>query len=187
MQYGFFDIKNREYVITRHDTPTPWINYIGSGKYGGIVSNTGGGYSFHKDPKNRRVTRYRYNSLPVDRPGRYIYLKNKETGKYWNPGFEPSQTKLSKYRCRHGLGYTVILFMFGILTTGIPVIITSFGDPYIRQFCPAAPTYINAFDETVAAQEAASKAWFGEIAIKGKMPVSMSHVFDRGEGLTLNK
>lgn len=108
MQYGYFDQKAREYVITRPDTPTPWINYIGSGKYGGIVSNTGGGYSFHKDPQNRRITRYRYNNIPMDRPGRYIYIRDRETGEYWNPGFQPVQRKLDSYRCRHGMGYTVL-------------------------------------------------------------------------------
>ncbi len=76
MKFGYFDDRAREYVITRPDTPTPWINYIGSGKYGGIVSNTGGGYSFHKDPQNRRITRYRYNSIPMDRPGRYVYIRD---------------------------------------------------------------------------------------------------------------
>ncbi|MBP7175891.1 MAG: glycosyl transferase [Thermoclostridium sp.] len=108
MQYGYFDQQAREYVITRPDTPTPWINYIGSGKYGGIVSNTGGGYSFHKDPQNRRVTRYRYNNIPMDRPGRYIYIRDAITGEYWNPGFQPVQRKLDAYSCRHGLGYTVL-------------------------------------------------------------------------------
>ena len=108
MQYGYFDQKAREYVITRPDPPTPWINYIGSGKYGGIVTNTGGGYSFHKDPQNRRVTRYRYNNLPMDRPGRYIYIRDSVTGEYWNPGYQPVQRKLDFYRCRHGMGYTVL-------------------------------------------------------------------------------
>ena len=108
MRYGYFDEAANEYVITRPDTPTPWINYIGSGKYGGIVSNTGGGYSFHKDPQNRRITRYRYNSIPMDRPGRYIYIKDPATGEYWNPGFQPSGTKLDGYSCRHGMGYTVL-------------------------------------------------------------------------------
>lgn len=108
MKYGYFDKKNKEYVVTRPDTPTPWINYIGSGTYGGIVSNTGGGYSFHKDPQNRRVTRYRYNSIPMDRPGRYIYIRNKETGEYWNPGYQPVMKKLDSYCCRHGMGYTVL-------------------------------------------------------------------------------
>jgi len=108
MQYGYFDQKAREYVITRPDTPTPWINYIGSGKYGGIVSNSGGGYSFHKDPQNRRITRYRYNNIPMDRPGRYIYIRDKATGEYWNPGYQPVQRRLDSYRCRHGMGYTVL-------------------------------------------------------------------------------
>jgi cellobiose phosphorylase len=108
MRYGYFDKKNKEYVITRPDTPTPWINYIGSGNYGGIISNTGGGYSFHKDPQNRRVTRYRYNSIPMDRPGRYIYIRNKENGEYWNPGYQPVQRKLDSYSCRHGMGYTTL-------------------------------------------------------------------------------
>lgn len=108
MKFGYFDERAREYVITRPDTPTPWINYIGSGKYGGIVSNTGGGYSFYKDPQNRRITRYRYNSIPVDRPGRYVYIRDTATGEYWNPGFQPSATKLDSYLCRHGMGYTVL-------------------------------------------------------------------------------
>ncbi len=108
MKYGYFDEGAREYVVTRPDTPTPWINYIGSGKYGGIVSNTGGGYSFHKDPQNRRITRYRYNSIPMDRPGRYIYIRDAATGEYWNPGFQPTARKLDSYSCRHGMGYTVL-------------------------------------------------------------------------------
>jgi cellobiose phosphorylase len=108
MKYGYFDEGAREYVVTRPDTPTPWINYIGSGKYGGIVSNTGGGYSFHKDPQNRRITRYRYNSIPMDRPGRYIYIRDAATGEYWNPGYQPSARKLDSYSCRHGMGYTVL-------------------------------------------------------------------------------
>jgi cellobiose phosphorylase len=108
MKFGYFDERTREYVVTRPDTPTPWINYIGSGKYGGIVSNTGGGYSFHKDPQNRRITRYRYNSIPMDRPGRYVYIRDAATGEYWNPGFQPSGTKLDSYSCRHGMGYTVL-------------------------------------------------------------------------------
>ncbi len=108
MKFGYFDQRANEYVITRPDTPTPWINYIGSGKYGGIVSNTCGGYSFHKDPQNRRILRYRYNNIPVDRPGRYIYIRDTASGEYWNPGYQPSQKKLDAYSCRHGLGYSSI-------------------------------------------------------------------------------
>jgi len=83
--YGYFDEAAREYVITRPDTPTPWLNYIGEGRYGGIVSNTGGGFSFDRDPRNRRVSRYRYNAIPVDQPGRYVYLRDQETGEFWSP------------------------------------------------------------------------------------------------------
>jgi len=93
--YGYFDETAREYVITRPDTPTPWLNYIGEGRYGGIVSNTGGGYSFDRDPRNRRVTRYRYNSIPVDQPGRYVYLRDQETGEYWSPTAAPVKREAS--------------------------------------------------------------------------------------------
>jgi len=107
--YGYFDEVTGEYVITRPDTPTPWMNYIGEGRYGGIVSNTGGGYSFDRDPRNRRVTRYRYNSIPVDQPGRYVYLRDQETGEYWSPTWQPVVgRKLDAYECRHGPGYTNI-------------------------------------------------------------------------------
>jgi len=106
--YGYFDEAAREYVITRPDTPTPWINYIGEGRYGGIVSNTGGGYSFDRDPRNRRVTRYRYNAVPADQPGRYVYLRDQETGEYWSPTWQPVRRDLDSYECRHGTAYTRI-------------------------------------------------------------------------------
>ena len=106
--YGYFDEAAREYVITRPDTPTPWINYIGEGRYGGIVSNTGGGFSFDRDPRNRRVTRYRYNGLPVDQPGRYVYIRDQETGEYWSPTWQPVGEPLEFYECRHGAAYTKI-------------------------------------------------------------------------------
>lgn len=107
--YGHFDSAAREYVITRPDTPTPWINYLGEGRYGGIISNTAGGYSFDRDPKNRRVTRYRYNGIPVDQPGRYIYLRDQESGTYWSPTWQPTPAcKLDVYECRHGAAYTRI-------------------------------------------------------------------------------
>ena len=106
--YGYFDETAREYVITRPDTPTPWLNYIGEGRYGGIVSNTGGGYSFDRDPRNRRVTRYRYNSIPVDQPGRYVYLRDQDSGEYWSPTARPTRVDLDSYECRHGAAYTRI-------------------------------------------------------------------------------
>jgi cellobiose phosphorylase len=107
--YGFFDGEAREYVITRPDTPTPWFNYIGEGRYGGIISNAGGGFSFDRDPKNRRVSRYRYNAIPMDQPGRYVYIRDMESGKFWSPTWQPTPgVKLSSYECRHGAGYTCI-------------------------------------------------------------------------------
>ena len=106
--YGYFDETAREYVITRPDTPAPWINYIGEGRYGGIVSNTGGGYSFDRAPRNRRVTRYRYNAVPADQPGRYVYLRDQETGEYWSPTWQPVRCDLESYECRHGAAYTTI-------------------------------------------------------------------------------
>jgi cellobiose phosphorylase len=106
--YGYFDEAEREYVITRPDTPTPWINYIGEGRYGGIVSNTGGGYSFDRDPRSRRVSRYRYNGVPVDQPGRYVYIRDQDKGDYWSPTWQPLGDHLSFYECRHGAGYTKI-------------------------------------------------------------------------------
>lgn len=107
--YGYYDIQAREYVITRPDTPSPWMNYLGEGRYGGIISNTAGGFSFDRDPKNRRVSRYRYNSIPADQPGRYVYLRDMDSGVYWSPTWQPVPArKLSGYECRHGAGYTTI-------------------------------------------------------------------------------
>jgi cellobiose phosphorylase len=106
--YGYFDEVAREYVITRPDTPTPWMNYIGEGRYGGIVSNTGGGYSFDRDPRNRRVSRYRYNGIPVDQPGRYVYLRDQSSGEYWSPTARPTKVEIDSYECRHGTAYTRI-------------------------------------------------------------------------------
>jgi len=104
MKYGFFDDANREYVITLPKTPFPWINYLGNKDFFGLISNTAGGYTFYKDAKFRRLTRYRYNNVPVDTGGRYYYIKDENT--VWNPGFKPCQTELDHYECRHGLGYT---------------------------------------------------------------------------------
>ena len=105
--YGRFDDKAREYVITRPDTPLPWLNYLGQDDYFGLCTNTAGGYSFWKDAKLRRLTRYRYNNNPMDLGGRYLYVN--DNGKVWNPGWKPVKTPLDRYECRHGLGYTRIL------------------------------------------------------------------------------
>ena len=106
MQYGYFDDKNREYVITRPDTPLPWINYLGSERFFSLISNTCGGYSFYRDAKLRRITRFRYNDVPRDAGGRCFYIK--EGDLIWSPAFMPAGTELDGYSCRHGLGYTVI-------------------------------------------------------------------------------
>jgi len=106
MQYGYFDKENKEYVVTRPDTPTPWINYIGQGLYGGIISNTAGGFSFDRDPRYRRITRYRYNNVPMDRPGRYIYIRDNKSREFWSPSWQPVMKNLDEYSCRHGMGYS---------------------------------------------------------------------------------
>ena len=108
MRYGHFDDEAREYVITRPDTPLPWINYLGSEAYFGIISNTAGGYSFYRDARLRRLTRYRYNNAPLDLGGRYIYLRDDVSGEYWSPSWQPVQRDIEEYSCRHGMGYTII-------------------------------------------------------------------------------
>jgi cellobiose phosphorylase len=108
MKFGYFDDAAREYVITRPDTPLPWINYLGNEAYFGLISNTAGGYSFYRDARLRRLTRYRYNNVPFDQGGRYIYLRDNGDGSFWSPSWQPVGNALEEYRCRHGLGYTVI-------------------------------------------------------------------------------
>lgn len=106
MKFGYFDDANREYVITSPRTPYPWINYLGTQGFFSLISNTAGGYSFYKDARLRRITRYRYNNVPVDMGGRYFYIKDGDT--VWNPGWSPVKTELDSYECRHGMGYTII-------------------------------------------------------------------------------
>ena len=106
MKFGHFDDKNREYVITSPRTPYPWINYLGTQGFFSLISNTAGGYSFYKDARLRRITRYRYNNVPIDMGGRYFYIKDGDT--VWNPGWSPVKTELDSYECRHGMGYTTI-------------------------------------------------------------------------------
>ena len=106
MKFGFFDDQNKEYVITTPRTPLPWINYLGSKDFFSLISNTCGGYSFYKDAKLLRLTRYRYNNIPNDEGGRYFYIKEGDC--VWNPGWQPVKTDLDSYECRHGMGYTKI-------------------------------------------------------------------------------
>lgn len=106
MKFGFFDDERREYVINTPETPWPWINYLGNEDFFSLISNTAGGYSFYKDAKFRRLTRYRYNNVPMDNGGRYFYIN--DGGTVWSPGWKPVKTPLDEYECRHGLSYTKI-------------------------------------------------------------------------------
>ena len=110
MRYGHFDDERREYVITRPDTPLPWINYLGSEAYFGLISNTAGGYSFYRDARLRRITRYRYNNVPLDSGGRYLYLRGDDhtegdlAGEFWSPSWQPTNTTWSSTPVATGWG-----------------------------------------------------------------------------------
>ena len=104
MKFGYFDDANQEYVITTPKTPLPWINYLGCNEFFSLISNTCGGYTFYKDAKLLRITRYRYNNVPYDSNGKYYYIKDGDT--IWNPGWQPMKTDLDAYECRHGIGYS---------------------------------------------------------------------------------
>lgn len=106
MKFGFFDDANKEYVITVPRTPYPWINYLGTENFFSLISNTAGGYCFYRDARLRRITRYRYNNVPIDMGGRYFYIY--DNGDFWSPGWSPVKRELESYECRHGLGYTKI-------------------------------------------------------------------------------
>jgi cellobiose phosphorylase len=106
MKYGHFDDSKREYVIRQYKTPYPWINYLGNKDFFSIISNTAGGYSFYRDARLRRLTRFRYNNVPLDDGGKYFYIN--DNGSVWSPGWKPVKTDVENYSCRHGMGYTVI-------------------------------------------------------------------------------
>lgn len=118
MQYGFFDDAAREYVITRPDTPQSWSNYLGTTHFGGIITNNAGGYGFFQSGARGRYLRLRFNSVPLDQPGRYFYLRNRQSGDYWSASWQPVGKPLDRFEttCRHGLGYTRIASRYaGIL------------------------------------------------------------------------
>lgn len=118
MKFGFFDDVSKEYVITTPETPYPWINYLGSQAFFSLISNTAGGYSFYKDAKLRRITRYRYNNVPLDLGGgRYYYVY--DGGDVWSPGYAPAKKELQSYECRHGMGYTKIKGKRGDISTEV--------------------------------------------------------------------
>ncbi|HJX71472.1 MAG TPA: hypothetical protein VJ346_05950, partial [Bacteroidales bacterium] len=110
MQYGYFDDANREYIITNPETPTPWSNYLGSTTYGAIITNHAGGYSFYKSAAQGRFMRYRTNAIPMDQPGRYIYIRDMGSGDFWSSSWQPVAKSTEKYKvvCRHGMAYTII-------------------------------------------------------------------------------
>jgi N,N'-diacetylchitobiose phosphorylase len=110
MQFGYFDDKNKEYVITNADTPAPWSNYLGSTTYGAIITNNAGGYSFYKSAAQGRFMRYRTNAIPMDQPGRYIYIRDRDSGEFWSASWQPAAKPLDQFKsvCRHGTAYTVI-------------------------------------------------------------------------------
>lgn len=120
MKYGYFDDQQKEYVITTPKTPLPWINYLGNEGFFSLISNTCGGYSFYKDAKLLRLTRYRYNNVPVDTNGKYYYIKDGDT--IWNPAWQPTKTDLDSYECRHGLGYS----RFAASKNGVKSTLTAF-------------------------------------------------------------
>ena len=113
MRYGRFDDERREYVITRPDTPLPWLNYLGGEEYFALVTNTAAGYSFVRDARLRRLIRYRYNNAPLDEGGQFLYLRDDDTGDAWSPTWQPIRRDLDGYECRHGLGYSVISSALG--------------------------------------------------------------------------
>lgn len=117
-KYGHFSDDGKEFIITRPDAPAPWVNYISNTRYTGLISHTGGGYSYWVDPRDSRITRHRYNALPWDRPGRYVYVRETD-GEYWSLSWQPTPKKLDFYECRHGMGYTTITSQYRDLRSEI--------------------------------------------------------------------
>src|SRR5512136_865621 len=119
MQFGYFDDRNKEYVISRPDTPRSWSNYLGSTEYGAIITNNAGGYSFFKSTARGRFTRLFFNHIPMDQPGRYFYLRDTDTGDYWSASWQPVGKPLDQFRsiCRHGTAYTVIESTYAGITS----------------------------------------------------------------------
>jgi N,N'-diacetylchitobiose phosphorylase len=119
MQYGYFDDKAKEYVITRPDTPRPWSNYLGTTEYGAIITNHAGGYSFYRSAATGRILRFRVNSAPLDQPGRYFYIRDRDTGDYWSTSWQPVGKPLDSYQstCRHGTAYTIITSKYSDIET----------------------------------------------------------------------
>ena len=128
MQYGHFDDQNREYVIDRVDTPASWTNYIGVEDMCAVLNQTAGGYAFYKSPEYHRITRFRPNGVPLDRPGHYVYLRDEETGDYWSVSWQPTGKPLEHYTCLHGLSYSKYQCRYGGISAEQKVFIP-LGDP----------------------------------------------------------
>ena len=119
MRFGYFDDTNKEYVIERPDTPRSWANYLGSTEYGAIITNNAGGYSFYMSAAQGRLTRLRFDDVPIDQPGRYIYIRDKQSGDYWSNAWQPVGKPLDQYKttCRHGTAYTIINSQYSKIET----------------------------------------------------------------------
>ena len=119
MQFGHFDDQAKEYVVDRPDTPRPWSNYLGSTEYGAIITNHAGGFSFYRSAALHRILRMRGNSVPLDQPGRYFYLRDRDSGDYWSSSWQPVGKPLDVYssQCRHGTGYTIITSSYSGIST----------------------------------------------------------------------
>ncbi|HET9517567.1 MAG TPA: glycosyl transferase, partial [Actinoplanes sp.] len=131
MRFGHFDDVNREYVITTPKTPYPWINYLGTEKFFSLLSHQAGGYSFHRDARLRRLTRYRYNNVPTDAGGRYFYIS--EDGDYWSPSYMPVKAELDSFECRHGLGYSRITGARNGITAEVLILVPQNTDAEVQQ------------------------------------------------------
>jgi N,N'-diacetylchitobiose phosphorylase len=125
MQYGYFDDQAQEYVITRPDTPQSWSNYLGSTEYGAIITNNAGGYGFYRSGARGRFLRLRFNSIPMDQPGRYVYLRDRESGDFWSASWQPVGKPLGQYEstCRHGTAYTVFESRYAGIATEATVFV----------------------------------------------------------------
>lgn len=125
MRYGYFDDQKREYVIENPKTPMSWVNYLGTADYCGIISNNAGGYAFYRSPKTGRLLRFRFNSIPMDRPGRYIYIRDNDDGDYWSASWQPVGKPLEEFKnvCRHGLGYTIFTGEYKGITSNYRVFV----------------------------------------------------------------
>jgi len=119
MKYGYFDDQNREYVITQPNTPRSWTNYLGSTEYGAVITNNAGGYSFYKSAAQGRFTRYRSNAIPMDQPGRNIYIRDQDSGDFWSNAWQPVGKSLDQFKseCRHGTAYTTLQSEYAKITT----------------------------------------------------------------------